>query len=68
VPHLPSGFRKRSHMPLLEDKIECTDGHGPHGSTADALLHADSIHELAYARSAARAASRSRRRVTLEIR
>jgi DmsE family decaheme c-type cytochrome len=39
-------FRKRSHMPLFEGKIECTDCHDPHGSVADPLLRADSINEL----------------------
>jgi DmsE family decaheme c-type cytochrome len=39
-------FRKRSHMPLFEGKIECTDCHDPHGSVADPLLRGDTIHEL----------------------
>lgn len=39
-------FRKRSHMPLFEGKIECSDCHDPHGSNADPLLRADSLNEL----------------------
>ncbi len=39
-------FRKRSHMPLLEGKISCTDCHEPHGSVTDPLLRADSVNQL----------------------
>lgn len=39
-------FRKRSHMPLHEGKIECTDCHQPHGSATDPLLVAQSNFEL----------------------
>lgn len=39
-------FRKRSHMPLFEGKLDCADCHQPHGSVADPLLRADSDFEL----------------------
>lgn len=39
-------FRKRSHMPLFEGKIDCDDCHQPHGSATDPLLRADSSFEL----------------------
>jgi len=39
-------FRKRSHMPLLEGKMDCVDCHQPHGSTTDPLLQAASTFEL----------------------
>ena len=41
-------FSKRSHMPLLEGKLSCTDCHNPHGSTTEPLLKADSVNELCY--------------------
>ena len=41
-------FAKRSHMPLLEGKITCTDCHNPHGSATAPLLKADSIDELCF--------------------
>jgi DmsE family decaheme c-type cytochrome len=41
-------FNKRSHMPLLEGKLSCTDCHNPHGSTTEPLLKADSVNELCY--------------------
>ena len=41
-------FNKRSHMPLLEGKLSCTDCHNPHGSTTQPLLKADSVNELCY--------------------
>lgn len=41
-----SEFRKRSHMPLLEGKMDCADCHQPHGSITDPLIDADSIHAL----------------------
>lgn len=41
-------FNERSHMPLLEGKISCTDCHNPHGSTTPPLLKADSVNELCY--------------------
>ena len=39
-------FRKRSHMPLFEGKIDCDDCHQPHGSATDPLLRANSTFEL----------------------
>ena len=39
-------FRKRSHMPLLEGKMDCVDCHQPHGSATDPLLQAGSTFEL----------------------
>ena len=39
-------FRKRSHMPLFEGKINCTDCHAPHGSAVEPLIKADSVNEL----------------------
>lgn len=41
-------FNKRSHMPLLEGKLGCTDCHNPHGSTTQPLLKADSVNEVCY--------------------
>lgn len=39
-------FRKRSHMPLFEGKIDCHDCHQVHGSATDPLLRAGSTFEL----------------------
>ena len=41
-------FAKRSHMPLLEGKITCTDCHNPHGSSTAPLLKADSVNEVCF--------------------
>jgi DmsE family decaheme c-type cytochrome len=41
-------FRKRSHMPLAEGKIACSDCHEPHGSSTDPLLRGDSVNQLCY--------------------
>jgi DmsE family decaheme c-type cytochrome len=41
-------FRKRSHMPLFEGKVSCSDCHNPHGSAADSLLKADTVNKLCY--------------------
>ena len=42
-------FRKRSHMPLLEGKLSCSDCHNPHGSVTRPLLKADSVNQVCYA-------------------
>lgn len=42
-------FRKRSHMPLPEGKMSCSDCHNPHGSSTRPLLRADSVNETCYA-------------------
>lgn len=39
-------FQRRSHMPLLEGKLSCTDCHNPHGSSTAPLLKADSVNEI----------------------
>lgn len=41
-------FGKRSHMPVLEGRMSCTDCHNPHGSSTDPLLKADSTNQLCY--------------------
>jgi DmsE family decaheme c-type cytochrome len=41
-------FAKRSHMPLPEGKMSCTDCHNPHGSPSKALMKHDSVNELCY--------------------
>jgi DmsE family decaheme c-type cytochrome len=41
-------FNMRSHMPLPEGKMSCTDCHSPHGSTTDPLLKANSVNEVCY--------------------
>ncbi|MDE1150344.1 MAG: DmsE family decaheme c-type cytochrome [Azospirillaceae bacterium] len=41
-------FARRSHMPLLEGKLSCTDCHNPHGSTTAPLLKADSVNEVCF--------------------
>ncbi len=47
-PQQRSQFRKRSHMPLLEGKITCSDCHQPHGSYTEPLIRADSVNQLCY--------------------
>ena len=39
-------FRKRSHMPLLEGKLDCADCHQPHGSANEPLLKHASTFDL----------------------
>lgn len=41
-------FHKRSHMPLPEGKLSCTDCHNPHGSATSGMLKADSVNQLCY--------------------
>lgn len=41
-------FRLRSHKPLLEGQVSCTDCHNPHGSTAEPLIKARSVNETCY--------------------
>lgn len=38
-----------AHMPLGEQKVECTSCHNPHGSTGPKLLVANSVNETCYA-------------------
>ncbi len=45
-PRQRAEFRKRSHMPLFEGKLDCDDCHQPHGSATEPLLRADSTFEL----------------------
>lgn len=42
-------FRRRSHKPLLEGQVSCSDCHNPHGSTTAPLLRAASVNETCYA-------------------
>ena len=42
-------FRKRSHMPLPEGRMSCSDCHNPHGSATRALLKGDSVNQVCYA-------------------
>ena len=41
-------FKRRSHMPVPEGKMTCTDCHNPHGSVTPKLLKADSVNQLCY--------------------
>jgi len=41
-------FKRRSHMPVPEGKMTCTDCHNPHGSATQRLLKADSVNQLCY--------------------
>jgi DmsE family decaheme c-type cytochrome len=42
-------FRRRSHMPLPEGKMSCSDCHEPHGSVTRPLLNADAVNTLCFA-------------------
>lgn len=41
-------FRRRSHMPLHEGRMNCSDCHNPHGASTRPLLKADSVNTLCY--------------------
>jgi len=41
-------FRRRSHMPLFEGKITCTDCHNPHGTAFDSLMRTPTVNETCY--------------------
>jgi DmsE family decaheme c-type cytochrome len=45
-PQQRTELRRRSHMPVLEGKIACSDCHDPHGSATDPLLRADTVVDL----------------------
>ena len=47
-PQQRAEFRKRSHMPLPEGKIACSDCHNSHGSYTDPLIKGDTINQLCY--------------------
>ncbi|HEU0203795.1 MAG TPA: DmsE family decaheme c-type cytochrome [Burkholderiaceae bacterium] len=42
-------FRRRSHMPLPEGQMSCSDCHNPHGTNTRPLLRAESINALCFA-------------------
>ena len=41
-------FSRRSHMPLREGALNCSDCHQPHGSLTEPLLKATSVNETCY--------------------
>jgi DmsE family decaheme c-type cytochrome len=41
-------FNRRSHHPLVEGRITCSDCHNPHGSMGPAQIKADSVNQLCY--------------------
>jgi len=41
-------FNRRSHMPLPEGQMACTDCHNPHGSITRPLLKTDTVNETCY--------------------
>ncbi|MEI7036582.1 DmsE family decaheme c-type cytochrome [Fulvimonas yonginensis] len=42
-------FERRSHMPLPEGQMACTDCHNPHGTLTRPLLKTDTVNETCYA-------------------
>jgi DmsE family decaheme c-type cytochrome len=47
-PQQRAEFRRRSHMPVLEGKMTCTDCHNPHGSVTRPMLKADTVNDVCY--------------------
>jgi DmsE family decaheme c-type cytochrome len=41
-------FNRRSHHPLIEGRITCSDCHNPHGSMGPSQIKADSVNQLCY--------------------
>lgn len=41
-------FNRRSHMPLPEGQMACTDCHNPHGTLTRPLLKTDTVNETCY--------------------
>ena len=41
-------FNRRSHHPLVEGRITCSDCHNPHGSMGPSQIKADSVNQLCY--------------------
>lgn len=39
-------FRRRSHMPLPEGRMSCSDCHNPHGTVTRSLVKADHVNQL----------------------
>lgn len=47
-PQQRAEFHRRSHMPVPEGKLGCTDCHNPHGSLTRPLLKAENVTTLCY--------------------
>jgi len=43
-----AAFNRRSHHPLIEGRITCSDCHNPHGSMGPSQILADSVNQLCY--------------------
>jgi DmsE family decaheme c-type cytochrome len=41
-------FNRRSHHPLIEGRVSCSDCHNPHGSMGPSQIKADSVNQLCY--------------------
>lgn len=41
-------INKRSHHPIIEGKVKCSNCHNPHGTPATAMIKADTVNELCY--------------------